>query len=143
MPRQVRNKDSLTLEQERFIVMDVNGYNAPEIIKELWGIEKGQEGYHAAECKLTRWRRHPMYEQRWKEEIRKFDFSDYSKARNTLRRSMDDNKDKWLAMQSAVNVMNAAGKRIFGNEENAITVQITSGMPEIGTPDGDGESGME
>ena len=84
-----------------------------------------------------------MYEQRWKEEIRKFDFSDYSKARNTLRRSMDDNKDKWLAMQSAVNVMNAAGKRIFGNEENAITVQITSGMPEIGTPDGDGESGME
>lgn len=143
MPRQAQPRDSLTLEQERFVVMDVNGYNAQEIIKDLWDIDPDDPGYHAAECKLSRWRKHPMYEQRWKEEIRKYDFSDYTKARRTLRRSMDDDKDKWLAMQSAVNVMNTAGKRIFGAEENAITVQITSGMPEIGTPDTDVDSGID
>ena len=124
---------NLTPVQEKFVRMEANGITTPEIIMELYGIAPGEPHYHSMECKLSRWRQHPKYEEVWKDEVRKQDFGDYSLARKTLRRSMKDD-DKWLAMQSAVNVLNNSGKRIFGAEENAVTVRI-EGLPDIGSPD--------
>ena len=129
----------LTVDQERFVRMEANGFITPEIIWELWKVKKDDENYHAYECKLTRWRKHPKYAETWKDEVRRQDYSDYTKARKTLRKSMDDS-DKWLAMQSAVNVMNTTGKRIYADEDTAIRVEIT-GMPEIGSPDGENGNG--
>lgn len=128
-------KEELTVQQDQFVRMEANGYSSPDIIKAIWGISKGEEGYHSAECKLSRWRKHPKYTETWMDEVRKNDFGDYVKARATLRRSMDDS-DKWLAMQSAVNVMSTAGKRIYGQEDNTVHVQI-EGMPDIGSPEED------
>ena len=125
---------NLTVQQERFVRMQANGCEFPEIIKAIWGIEKGDKEYHSCECKLTRWRKHPKYEEVWKDEVRSQDYSDYTTARKTLRRSMNDDKDKWLAMQSAVNVLNNSGKRIFKDEENTVTVRI-EGMFDLGSPD--------
>jgi len=127
--------ENLTVDQERFVRMEANGYTTAEIILELFNVKKEDDPglYHAHECRLSRWRDHKKYEEVWKDEVRKQDFGDYTKARRTLRRSMDDS-DKWLAMQSAVNVLNNSGKRIYGSEDNTVTVQIT-GMPDIGSPD--------
>lgn len=126
-------KAELTVQQDQFVRMEANGLSSPDIIMKLWGISKEDEGYHAAECRLSRWRKHPKYTEIWMDEVRKNDFGDYVKARNTLRRSMDAD-DQWLAMQSAVNVMSAAGKRIYGQEDNTVHVQV-EGLPEIGSPD--------
>lgn len=131
MPR--KKSENLTVVQERFVRMEANGYSREEIIRELFNIGHDEEGYHAAECRLSRWSDHPKYEEVWKDEVRKQDYGDYTKARKTLRRSMDDS-DKWLAMQSAVNVLNNSGKRIFGDEDKTVHVQI-EGLPDIGTPD--------
>lgn len=126
-------KAELTVEQDQFVRMEANGISGPDIIKALWGTSPGDPGYHALECKLSRWRKHPKYEETWKDEVRKQDFGDYVKARKTLRKSMDDS-DKWLALQSAVNVLNNSGKRIYAGEDSAVTVRI-EGMPDLGTPD--------
>ena len=126
-------KAELTVQQDRFVRMEANGLSSPDIIKALWNLNPGDPGFHSMECKLSRWRKHPKYIETWMDEVKKADFGDYVKARKTLRKSMDDS-DKWLAMQSAVNVMNAAGKKIFGNEENMITVKV-EGLPDIGSPD--------
>lgn len=136
----IYQRDHLTLEQERYVRMVANGYSTPEIIWELWKMKKEDDpkAYHNLECKLSRWRKHPMWEATWKDEVAKYDFSDYSKARRTLRRGMDDEKDKWLALQSAINVLNQAGARIFKDENNTVTVKI-EGLPEIGAPDGDSD----
>lgn len=135
MARQA-HKPELTVQQDRFVRMEANGYSTPEIILALFGMKEADDPgkYHSMECKLSRWRKHPRYTEVWMDEVRQHDFGDYIKARKTLRRSMDDD-DKWLAMQSAVNVMNTAGKRIFGNEDNTVTVRIESGMPDLGSPD--------
>ena len=126
--------ENLTAEQDRFVRMEANGYTSEEIIKELFNVKKGDETYHALECKLSRWRDHPKYEETWKDEVRKQDYRDYITARTVLRRSMKQEKDGWLAMQSAVNALNNSGKRIYQGEDNAVTVRI-EGMPDIGTPD--------
>jgi len=130
----VKNPE-LTVQQDRFVRMEANGLSNPEIIKEMWGLSKGDDGYHAKECILTRWRQHPKYVEVWKDEVRKNDFGDYVKARKTLRKSMDDS-DKWLAMQSAVNVMNTASKRIYSDEDNTVHVKL-EGMVDLGSPDQD------
>jgi len=132
MPR--KKSENLTVDQERFVRMQANGLEFPEIIKLIFGKDRSDKDYHNYESKLSRWSKHPKYEEVWKDEVRKQDYSDYTIARNTLRRSMKDQSDKWLAMQSAVNVMNNSGKRIFGAEENAVTVRI-EGMPDLGSPD--------
>jgi hypothetical protein len=49
---------------------------------------------------------------------------------------MKQDKDGWLAMNSAVNALNNASKRLFQDEERAIHVKV-EGMPEIGSPDDD------
>lgn len=128
--------ENLTVDQDRFIRMEANGYTTEEIIKEIFGVEKGDDQYHAIECKLSRWRDHPKYEETWKDEVRKQDFKDYITARQVLRKSMKQEKDNWLAMQSAVNALNNSGKRIYQAEDSAVTVKI-EGMPDIGTPDGE------
>jgi hypothetical protein len=126
----------LTAEQEQFVRMEANGLTSPEIIMELWGMKREDDPneYHNLECKLSRWRKHPQYEAVWREEVRNQDFGDYSEARKTLRKAMRNEKDNWLAMQSAVNILNNSGKRIFGAEENTVTVNI-QGMPDLGSPD--------
>ena len=129
-----RPKAELTVQQDQFIRMEANGLSSPDIIKAIWNVSPGQEGYHALECKLSRWRKHPKYTETWMDEVKKNDFSDYVKARKRLRNFIDEGDDKWLAMQSAVNVMSAAGKRIYAMEDSTVHVQI-EGMPDIGSPE--------
>ena len=131
-----KQRPELTAQQDQFVRMEANGIPTQEIIMNLFGVKYGDPEYHACECKLTRWRKHPMYEKVWKDEVRKQDFIDYTYARRILRKSMNNEKDGWLAMQSAVNVLNNSGKRIYADEDSAVTVRI-EGMPDIGTPDGE------
>lgn len=130
--------ENLTVDQDRFVRMEANGYTTEEIIREIFGLKRSDDpkAYHAQESQLSRWRKHPKYEEVWKDEVRKQDFRDYTNARKVLRKSMNNEKDGWLAMQSAVNVMNNSGKRIYADEDSAVTVRI-EGMPDLGTPDQD------
>lgn len=134
MPR-IKNPN-LTAEQDRFVRMEANGMTSSEIILAIWGLKEADDPlvYHRYECKLSRWRKHPKYDEVWREEVRSQDYGDYTEARRTLRRTMRNEKDQWLAMQSAVNILNNSGKRIFGAEENTVTVNI-QGMPDLGSPD--------
>ena len=131
-----KKAENLTVDQDRFVRMEANGFSTAEIILEMFGMKRSDDptAYHNLECKLSDWRKHPKYEEVWKDEVRKQDFQDYVTARKVLRRSMNQEKDGWLAMQSAVNALNNSGKRIYQGEDNAVTVKI-EGMPDIGTPD--------
>ena len=135
MPRKAN--PNLTVDQEKFVRMEANGYTSAEIIMELFGMTKEDDPkeYHNREAQLSRWRQHPKYEECWKDEIRKQDFSDYSLARKVLRKGMRSD-EPWLAMNSAVNTLNNSGKRLFRDEENTVTVQI-QGSIDLGSPDQD------
>lgn len=135
MPRKAN--PNLTVDQEKFVRMEANGYTSAEIILELFGLTKEDDPkeYHNREAQLSRWRQHPKYEECWKDEIRKQDFSDYSLARKVLRKGMRAD-EPWLAMQSAVNTLNNSGKRLFRDEENTVTVQI-QGSIDLGSPEQD------
>ena len=135
-----KTKQPMTVDQERFVRMQANGARFPEIIKEIWGItrEDDPKQYHSYESKLSEWRKHPDYERIWRDEVGKWDFSDYSISRRTLRKSMEQDKDAWLAMQAAVNVLSNVGKRLYGEDQSTVTVKIEGAIPDLGTPDNDG-----
>jgi hypothetical protein len=128
-------KDKVTTEIDRFIRMEANGCTRAEKLHELFGIDSLDDPrLHAADLKMSRWRKHPLYDSVWKDEIAKQDYSDFVTARQKLRKAMNNEKDGWLSMQASVNVLNASSKRIYGAEENTVTVHI-EGMPDIGSPD--------
>ena len=129
-----KSKDNLTVMQEQFVRMDANGMTTPEIIMELWGKKKGDPEFHALECKLTRWRKHPKYEEVWKDEVRRQCFPMMSEGLKVIRQQMKDGSQPWLLNKAANDAINFAGKKIYGNDENTVTVQI-AGMPDIGSPD--------
>lgn len=131
-----KSKDNLTVTQEQFVRMDANGMTTPEIIEALWGKKKGDPDFHALECKLTRWRKHPKYEEVWKDEVRKQCFSMMSEGLKTIRKQMKDDSQPWLLNKAANDAISFAGKKIYGNDENTVTVNI-QGMPDIGSPDDD------
>ena len=130
-----RRKLQMVGRVRRFVVMDAMGCSHDEILKEIFGItdKSDQKAVRNADCCMYRWRRHPEYDQVWRETIARQDYSDYVKSRTVLRRAMGDD-NPWLAMQAAVNVLNTSGKRIYGAEESAVNVQI-SGLADLGEPD--------
>ena len=126
-------KAELTAQQDRFVRMEANGFSGPDIIKAIWNADPGDPGYHGYECKLSRWRKHPKYEEVWKDEVRRQAFPMMTKAMKKLNQQIDS-PEGWLANKASNDIVNFAKQRIFGNEDNAVTVQI-SGMPDIGSPD--------
>ena len=130
-------KDKVDKNIDKFIRMEANGATRQEKLKEVFGIESMDDPrVHAADLKMSRWRKHPMFDTIWKDEVRNQDYGDFVTARQVLRKSMKQKKYGWLAMNASVNVLNQTNKRIFGSDENTVTVNI-QGMPDIGSPDDD------
>ena len=130
-------KDRCPAPVEKFIRMEANLCTREEKLRDIFGLDaktSDQKEVHAADAKMCRWRKHPMYDEIWKDELAKQDYGDYSLARQVLRQGMKQDKDAWLAMNSAINVISNGNKRIFRDDQQAVTVRI-EGMPDLGTPD--------
>lgn len=130
------NKSNPTIDQERFIRLEATGMSTPEIIKEMFGKTSDDPEFHALECKLSRWRKHPKYEEIWKDEVRRQCFPMMSEGLKVIRQQMKDSGQPWLLNKAANDAISFAGKKIYGNDENTVTVNI-QGMPDIGSPDDD------
>ena len=128
-------KNKVPVKIDKFIRMEANSCTREEKLREVFGITdmNDKRKVNNADAQMCRWRKHPLYDEIWKDEVKQQDYGDYSMARKTLRRSMKE-QDNWLSMQAAVNVLNAAGKKIFGADESTVTVKV-EGLPDIGTPD--------
>ena len=130
-------EDKLTRDIAKLAVMEANSASREEKMRAIFGIDMAtatEKEIHNADCKMSRWRKHPMFDQAWKEEARRWDYEDYILARQVFRKGMKQDKDGWLAMNSAVNALSNANKRLFHDEDTAVTVKI-EGLPEIGSPD--------
>ena len=127
--------ENLTVDQDRFIRMEANGYTTPEIILAIWGLKEADDPkeYHNYECKLSRLRKHPMYLETWKDEVGKVSMKLMNKGLKKIMAQIDAN-EPWLANKAANDGVNFAKSRIFADEDRAITVQI-EGLPDIGSPD--------
>ena len=131
-------KDKVTVQLDKFIRMEANNCSREDKLKEVFGVDintASAREINNCDATMSRWRKHPMYDSIWKDELSRQDYSDYSKAREVLRKSMKSS-DGWLAMNSAIQVINNGNKRLFNEDNNKVTVEIT-GMPEIGSPDDD------
>ena len=129
-------KDKMPVQLDKFARMEANSCSREDKMREIFGIDMktatAREINNADAC-MSRWRKHPMYDAVWKDELKSQNYGDFSDAMNVLRNGMKS-KDGWLAMQSAINLITNAAKRIYAGEDSAITVKI-EGMPDIGTPD--------
>ena len=127
----------LTVDQDRAVRMEANGYTTPEIILAIWGLKEADnpKEYHNYECKLSRLRKHPMYLETWKDEVGKVSIKLMNKGLKKIMAQMDAN-EPWLANKATNDGVNFARSRVFAEEDRAVTVKI-EGMPDIGTPDGE------
>ena len=130
-------KDKLTKRLDQFARMEANGASREEKLRVLFDLDintaTDRQINNADSC-MSRWRKHPMFDQAWKDEARRWDYEDYVLAREVFRKGMRQDKDGWLAMNSAVNAISSAGKRLFHDEDTAVSVRI-EGMPDIGSPE--------
>ena len=130
----------ITKRIKQFAVMEANDYSREDKLRELFGLDinkDDQKEIHNADACMSRWRKTPGYEQAWKEEMRSWDFSDYRLARSVFRKAMKQDKDPWLAVNSANSAISHASKRLFADESTAVVVKIEGNMPDIGSPDDD------
>ena len=132
-------KDKLTRNISKLAVMEANSASRAEKLKEIFGLDINtatDREINNADVQMCRWRKHPLFDSAWKEEARRWDYEDYVMAREVFRKGMKQEKDGWLAMNSAVNALSNANKRLFHDEDTAVTVKI-EGLPDIGSPDDD------
>ena len=121
-------------------VMEANDIPRKQKIMDIFGVDidnATDREINNCDVQMSRWRKLPEFAEAWKEAMREWDFSDYQLARSVFRKGMRQDKDQWLAMNSAVNALSHASKRIFHDEDSTVTVQIQGNMPEIGSPDQD------
>jgi hypothetical protein len=132
-------KDKLTRKVDMLARMEANDASREEKLLKIFGVDihtATDREINRCDVNMSRWRKHPAFDTAWKDEARKWDYEDYALARKVFRQGMRQDNDKWLAMNSAVNAINNAGKRLFHDEDSAVTVKI-EGMPDLGTPDQD------
>ncbi len=130
-------KDKMTRGIHKLAVMEANRMSREDKLREIFGVDiktATPREINNADATMCRWRKHPLFDQVWKEEARRWDYEDYVLAREVFRKGMRQEKDGWLAMNSAVNALSNANKRLFHDEETAVTVKI-EGLPDIGSPD--------
>ena len=138
-----KNPQPLTGQQERFIRMSAQGCTRKEIMQEVFSIDldsSPENEIHAADQKMSRWRKRPEFESVWKDEIRNILIASTGKAYRRLNMQIDSEDQPWLANKAANDILNHGKQMIFGGEENTVRVQV-SGMPEIGSPDQPEEDG--
>lgn len=131
------HRDRLTKQIYLLAAMEANMASREDKLREIFGIDIHTASYREinnADAKMCRWRKHPLFDTAWKEEQRKWDYEDYTLARKVFRQGMKQQEDGWLAMNSAVNAISNAGKRLFHDEDTAVTVKV-EGLPDIGSPD--------
>ena len=131
-----KDKQPMTAQQELFTRMSAQGKSRAEIMKEVFNLDVGtasQNELHAADNKMSRWRKHPDFENTWKDEIRAILYGCTSEAIQTIRKQMRE-KDDWLQNKAANDLLNYGKQQIYGDEEKTVHVQI-DGMPDIGSPD--------
>jgi len=134
------NEELATKRVQMLAVMEANECSREQKLKDIFGIDMETatpRDINNADACMSRWRKLPAFAEAWKEAMRQWDFSDYVLARSVFRKGMKQDKDQWLAMNSAVNALSNASKRIFADESTAITVKIEGSIPEIGSPDDD------
>ena len=131
-----KDKQPLTGDQERFVRMSAQGCSRPEILKACFGLDietAAENEIHSADCKMSRWRKHPDFEAVWKDEVRSILYGCTSEAIQTIRRQMRE-KDDWLQNKAANDLLNYGKAQIYGDEERTVHVQI-EGLPDIGSPE--------
>jgi len=131
-----KDKQPMTAEQELFTRMSAQGCSRSEILQKVFGIDPEtapDNVMHNADCKMSRWRKHPDFESTWKDEIRAILYGCTSEAIQTIRKQMRE-KDDWLQNKAANDLLNYGKGQIYGDEERTVHVQI-EGLPDIGSPD--------
>jgi len=132
--------DKVPVKLDKFIRMEANSCTREEKLRVIFGIDMRTataRQINNADATMCRWRKHPLYDAIWKDEISRQDYSDIAESLQTIRKHMRQDKDGWLSMNSAVNLLSQSSKRVYRAEENTVNVQIT-GLPELGSPDDDG-----
>ena len=129
--------DKLTRRIAKLAVMEANSASRADKLKEIFGVDMATatpREINNCDATMSRWRKHPMFDQAWKEEAKRWCYEDFALAMSVFRKGMKQDKDGWLAMNSAVNALSNANKRLFHDEDSAVTVRI-EGLPDIGSPD--------
>lgn len=133
-------KDKAPVKIDQFARMEANMVSREEKIRTLFGVDINtatDREINNCDATMSRWRKHPLFDEIWKDEVRTQEYADYTEARKVLRKGMRQDKDGWLSLNSAINVLSNANKRLFHDEDSAVTVKI-EGLPEIGSPEDDG-----
>ena len=133
-----RPMEPMNAMMENFIRMEARGESHTAILKEVFGLNPGDPGVHAAECKMSRWRQRPDAKAVWDDELKARVLRYVTKAVNRLEQQIDDKKP-WVANKAANDYINLAKTTgIFASEEKAINVKI-EGLPDIGSPEAEEE----
>ena len=126
----------LTSDQERFVRMSAQGKSRPEILKAVFGLDietASENEIHAADNKMSRWRKHPDFEATWKDEVKQILYGCTAEAVQVIKGQLRSDQG-WLQNKAANDLLNYGKGQIYGDEERTVHVQI-EGLPDIGSPD--------
>ena len=134
-----KDKQPLTVDQERFVRMSAQGKSRREILQAVFGLDldsSPENEIHNADNKMSRWRKLPDFETVWKDEVRQILYGCTAEAVQVIKSQLRSDQG-WLQNKAANDLLNYGKTQIYGDEERTVHVQI-QGSPDLGEPDDDG-----
>ena len=89
--------DKLTRDIKKLAVMEANSASREEKLREIFGVDLNtatDREINNCDVQMCRWRKHPLFDQAWKEEARRWDYEDYILARQIFRKGMKQENEK-------------------------------------------------
>ena len=124
----------MTALMENVIRAEARGETHDEIMEKYFNLPPGSDKIHAAECKMSRWRKRPDYKAIWEDELTATVRRRVPGAVSRIN-SQVDNQNDWVANKAANDILTLAKSLgVIRSEETALSVKI-EGMPDMGSPD--------
>jgi hypothetical protein len=130
-------KQPLSTTQELFVRMSAQGKSRTEILEKVFGLDietASENEIHAADNKMSRWRKHPDFESTWKDEVRQILYGCTAEAVQVIKSQLRSGDLPWLQNKAANDLLNYGKGQIYGEEDRAVHIKI-EGMPDLGSPD--------
>lgn len=124
--------------------MIFRGASTADIIEQLWSTELAKAKDEKDRKRITgnlsnrlnTLKRNPKFLEYYKSLVTEWSVHSVGRALTKLSKQIDSDQE-WLANKAANDVLTRGIKLVGFEDENTITVKV-EGMPELGTPDGDG-----
>ena len=133
MPRAKVPNHGPNANQRRAAYLAADGHGDDYILLRCFPLTEDENQKRKNKRTLNKWKREPWFQEQYDMHLKNWYYSVYGKAIHCVSEQLED-KNPWIVNKAANDMLNHAGKVLYGGEKSELVVKIEGSLPDLGMP---------